>query len=84
MLFEDTIISIISWLIILGYPFLVLLLFVSPLTYIKLRRKKFTVLNVIIGLLLGTALAAGAIYAAYWGILLLGGLAVYQLYGGQI
>lgn len=81
MPFEDTIISIISWLIILGYPFLVLLLFVSPLAYIKLRQKKFTVLNVIIGLFLGTALAAGAIYAAYWGIAYLQGLAFLEYHG---
>ena len=66
------------------FPFIVLLLLVAPLVIIKLRRKKLTPLNVIISLLIGATLAAGAIYATYWGILLLGGLAVYQLYGGQI
>ena len=84
MPFEDTTISIISWLLILGFPFLVLLLFASPLAFIKLRKKKFTALNVFFSLLLGAALAAGAIFAAYWGIMLLGAVAVYQLYGGQI
>ena len=66
------------------FPFVVLLLFVAPLIVIKLRRKRFTPLNVIISLLLGAALAAGAIFAAYWAIMLLGAVAVYQLYGVQI
>lgn len=66
------------------FPFIVLLLFVAPLIMIKLRHKRFTVLNIAISLLVGAALAASAMIAAYWGIMLLGAVAVYQLYGGQI
>ncbi len=81
MPFEDAIIDIIAWLIILGFPFLVLLLFVSPLAFIKLRKKKFTALNVFFSLIIGAALAAGAIYMAYWGLAYLQGLAFLEYHG---
>ena len=66
------------------FPVLVILLFGSPFIFMKLRKKRFSLLNILISLLVGTALTAGTLYAAYWGILLLGATAIYQLYGGQI
>jgi len=63
------------------FPFVVLLLFVAPLIVIKLRRKRFTPLNVIISLLIGAALAAGAIYMAYWGLAYLQGIAFLEYHG---
>lgn len=56
------------------FPVLALLLFVSPLIIIKLGKKKFTLLNVIISLLIGLALAVGALYALYWWVIFLEGI----------
>lgn len=63
------------------FPIIVLLLFVAPLIITKLRRKKFTVLNVIVSLLIGAALAASAIFVAYWSVALLQGLAFLDYHG---
>ena len=81
---EDALISLLTSMIALGFlPFL-LLMFTSPFIIIKLRKKKFTILNVVISSFIGTCLAVATLYAAYWGLALMQGIAAYELYGGQI
>lgn len=47
-------------------PVIILLLFLSPAIVLKLRKKKFTALNVILAIIIGAALAYGAWLLNEW------------------
>lgn len=78
---EDALIGLFTTLLILGFPPFLLLLFASSFIIIKLRKKKFTILNTIISLLIGVGLVVAALYVAYWGIALLQGIAFMEYHG---
>ena len=53
---------ILADLIDIAVPIVILLLFIAPLLIIKLLKKRFTIPNVIIALIIGSILA----YCAWW------------------
>lgn len=64
-----------------GTPIALILLFFLPLIVIRVRQKKFTVLNVAAAIGLGFLLVLAGMFLVYLGIMVLHGLAVRDLYG---
>lgn len=64
-------------------PLILILLFLSPFIYLWLKKKRFTLRNILISFFVGAGLVALGMLGVYGSILLLHGLAVQDIYGGS-
>lgn len=63
---DTLIVDVLANGIFLFVPILLVALFVSPLLFLMLRKKKFTVQNVSVSLLIGVGFVALGLYLLYW------------------
>lgn len=81
MNYRDIIANLLVLLITIGFPILLILLLILPLLIIKIRKKKYTIMSIMMSIIVGIILVAVALFAAYWGLVYLQGLAFLEIYG---
>ncbi len=76
-----------KWIVIgvraafVAVPIILIILFLAPFLYLWFKKKRFTLRNVLISLLVGAVLLALGVGGVYVTILILHGLAVQDIYG---
>jgi len=76
--------SFFALLFIYSFPIVLILLFFIPFFYIWRKKKRWTIRNVIIGLLISTLLVAAGVGTYYFIFILVAGLGVRQYYSGGL